>query len=164
MGKIIIEFDSAEEERSMQRYNRWFATQDKQGESPYQIRQEMRQAMEEDFGVFRHGDQMLSGFEKLDKLRVRLQNAYLPDRSKIFNTTLVEMLELDNLMEAAYATAACANHRTESRGAHSRVDFPDRNDKDWFKHSVYFAEGRLTERAVNMSPTSIKPFELADRE
>lgn len=156
------DYDSAEQERCMQRYNRWYAT--KQGESPYDIRHEMRQCMEEDFGVFRNAEQMGAGFAKLDKLRERLGSAYLPDHSKVFNTTLVEMLELENLMEAAYATAACANHRTESRGAHSRVDFPDRNDKEWFKHSVYFADGRLTGRAVNMSPTSIDPFELAERE
>lgn len=158
------EHDSAEEERCMQRYNRWFSTKNNQGESPYEIRHEMRQAMEEDFGVFRHADKMQSGFDKLDKLRTRLQSAYLPDHSKVFNTTFIEMLELENLMEAAYATAACANHRTESRGAHSRVDYPDRNDKDWFKHSVYFSDGRIAGRSVNMSPTSIKPFELAERE
>lgn len=172
-GKFLLEqldqmaqqdFDETEKERCLQRYNRWFATSKEGGEDPYAIRHEMRRAMEEDFGVFRNQEQMEKGFKKLDELRSRLQRAYLPDHSKIFNTTLVEMLELENLMETAYATAACANHRKESRGAHSRVDFPERNDKDWFKHSVYFSDGRLATRDVNMKPKSIAPFELAERD
>ena len=163
-GMSYQAIDSANLDRALSRYNRWRATPVGEGENPFEIRHEMRQAMEEDFGVFRQHDQMADGFKKLDALRKRLGTAYLPDHSKVFNLTLVEMLELENLMEVAYATAACANNRTESRGAHARVDFPDRDDENWLKHSIYFIDGRLADRPVNMSPKDIEPFELAKRD
>ena len=68
------------------------------------------------------------GWQELKEIRERLKHARLDDKSSDFNTQRIECLELDNLMETAYATAVAANFRTESRGAHSREDFPDRDD------------------------------------
>jgi succinate dehydrogenase / fumarate reductase flavoprotein subunit len=76
----------------------------------------------------------------------------------------MEALELDNLMATALATAHLANARTESRGAHARFDFPERNDQQWLKHSVYYADGRIAFRPINMKPLEVKPIELRDRE
>ena len=71
-----------------------------------------------------------------------------------------ECLELDNLMEVALLTARSAMNRTESRGAHSRYDFPERDDKNWHKHSITFDDGRYANRSVNMKPTKVKSIPL----
>ena len=94
----------------------------------------------------------------------RLQKAKLHDTSKVFNTTQFEMFELDNMMATALATARSSFHRTESRGAHSRIDFPDRDDKHWLHHTVYFDDKRFTKREVNMQPKDIEPFPVKERE
>src|SRR3990167_650436 len=96
----------------------------------------------------------------LQSLRERLQKAKLADNSTAFNTTRIEMFELDNMMETAIATATLANNRTESRGAHARYDFTERDDKKWLKHSIYFSNGELDYRPVNMQPKSVPPIPL----
>ena len=78
----------------------------------------------------------------------------------VFNTERIGALELDNLMATAYATAVSALSRTESRGAHSREDYPDRDDQHWIKHTLYLADGdKIDYRPVNMLPRWVKPFE-----
>lgn len=147
---------------SLERYHRW--ENSKEGESVAVIRDEMQRVMQEDFGVFRTGEVMTSGLHRLEALRKRLANAYLDDKSKIFNTARIEALELDNLMATACATAQSALTRTESRGAHSREDYPERDDKNWIKHTLYFAEGDVIDfRPVNVSPKYIAPFEPKER-
>lgn len=147
---------------SMQRYERWELS--KEGESPALICQEMQRVMQEDFGVFRTGEVMTSGLKRLQALRERLAHAHLGDKNQIFNTERVTALELDNLMATAYATAQSALARTESRGAHSREDFPDRNDKDWIKHTLYSEEGEVIDfRPVNTTPKYVQPFEPKER-
>jgi len=107
---------------------------------------------------------MEQGLKRLDALRESLAGAYLDDKSKIFNTERIAALELDNLMATAYATAKSALARTESRGAHSREDFPNRDDKNWIKHTLYFAaEDSIDFRPVNMQPNSVPPFEPKER-
>ncbi|AKQ33352.1 succinate dehydrogenase flavoprotein subunit [Candidatus Coxiella mudrowiae] len=127
-------------------------------ENPVTIRQEMAKAMSEDFGVFRDEKQMEQGLKRLEKLQERLQRAKLMDTSRRFNNARVEALELDNLIEVACATAVCAKQRTESRGAHSRYDYKERDDVNWLKHTVYFQDGRIDYRPVNMKPKEMEPF------
>lgn len=147
---------------AMVRYERW--ENSTQGESIASIRDDMQRVMQEDFGVFRTGEVMKEGLNRLEVLRERLKHAYLPDKSKIFNTDRIQALELDNLMATACATARAALERTESRGAHSREDFPERDDKNWIKHTLYFEEGeRMDTRPVNTSPKYIEPFEPKER-
>ena len=88
----------------------------------------------------------------------------MADHSRAFNTTRIEMFELDNMMETALATAVLANNRTESRGAHARYDYTERDDKHWLKHSVYFADGETDFRPVNMKPKNVPPVPLKLRE
>jgi succinate dehydrogenase / fumarate reductase flavoprotein subunit len=119
----------------------------------------MQKTMQRDFGVFRNGPVMAEGLKTLTELQERLENAYLPDKSHQFNTLRIEALELDNCMEVAKATAEMANFRTESRGAHSREDFPEIDNQNWVKHTLYFKEGdRKATREVNFKPKSIEPF------
>lgn len=147
---------------AMDRYNRW--QESSSGESPAVIRDEMQRAMQEDFGVFRTGDVMEKGLERLSALRERLNHAYLSDKSQVFNTERIGALELDNLMATACATAKSALARTESRGAHSREDFPKRDDANWIKHTLYVPDGeKIDFRPVNKSPHHVEPFEPKER-
>ena len=144
-------------EAAMVRTNRWNSTQ--KGEDPVQIRKDLQNCMQMNFSVFREGDAMESGLQELKEIRERLKNARLDDNSAEFNTQRVECLELDNLMETAYSTAVAANFREESRGAHSRADFPDRDDENWLVHSVYRpADDSMVKREVNMSPKTREAF------
>ena len=144
-------------EQSLSRLQRWNRTQ--KGEDPVQIRKDLQQCMQNNFSVFREGDAMAQGLSELKSIRERLQSARLDDTSSEFNTQRIECLELDNLMETAYATAVSAHYRTESRGAHSRFDFPERDDESWLCHSLYDPETEtMTRREVNMSPTTREAF------
>jgi succinate dehydrogenase / fumarate reductase flavoprotein subunit len=144
------------------RYYRW---QDSKGaENPVAIREDMQRVMQEDFGVFRTGDIMENGLKRLHVLRERLAHATLSDKSGVFNTDRVSVLELDNLMATACATAQSAIARTESRGAHSREDYPNRDDKKWIKHTLYFEKNDTIDyRPVNVSPKDVPPFEPKER-
>lgn len=127
-------------------------------ENPVRIRQELTKVMSEDFGVFRDEKQMEQGLKRLEKLQERLQRVKLMDTSWRFNNSRVEALELDNLIKVASATAISAKQRTESRGAHSRYDYKERDDVNWLKHTVYFQNGRIEYRPVNMKPQGMEPF------
>ncbi|HHJ80553.1 MAG TPA: succinate dehydrogenase flavoprotein subunit, partial [Candidatus Tenderia electrophaga] len=99
------------------------------------------------------------GVEKVIALETRLKDARLQDHSKVFNTARVEALELENLMDIALATVCSAHARQESRGAHSRIDYPDRDDERWLKHSLFFKEGRkLDYKPVRMKPLTVDSF------
>ncbi|MDX2322455.1 MAG: FAD-binding protein, partial [Moritella sp.] len=136
---------------AMSRFNRWESGDGT--ECPNQIRKDLQQCMQNNFSVFREGDAMAEGLAELKVLRERLKNAKLDDKSSEFNTNRIECLELDNLMETAFCTAVAANFRTESRGAHSRFDFPDRDDENWLCHSIYQPETEsMCKRDVNMAP------------
>lgn len=134
------------------------------GENVAALRTEMQEAMSDDFGVFREEESMVNGLKKIKALDERVKNIHIKDKTKPFNTERIEALELQNLMDVAKSTAVLAQNRKESRGAHSRPDYPKRNDEEWFKHSVYFAENdRIAYRAVNMSPKEVEPFPLKER-
>ncbi|HEY0963887.1 MAG TPA: succinate dehydrogenase flavoprotein subunit [Pseudomonadales bacterium] len=130
------------------------------GEKVPVLRKELQNIMQNHFGVFRSGAYMRDGIEKLRVLRERIANVALSDKSLAFNTARIEALELENLFEVAEATAIAAEARTESRGAHAREDFPDRDDTNWLCHSIYFpGEKRLGKRAVNFAPKTVPVFE-----
>jgi len=149
-------------EAAMSRYNRWMTQKD--GESVPEIRAEMQKVMQQDFGVFRTGEFMEEGVEKLKALSERLKHAAIHDHSKVFNTTLIEAMEAENLMVTALASAVSALHRTESRGAHSREDYPKRDDANWLVHTTYQLDGhKMATREVNRKPKLVEPFEPKER-
>ena len=130
------------------------------GENVADLRSELQTIMQNYFGVFRTGEFMRDGIEKLKDLRGRIANVNLLDKSNAFNTARIEALELENLFEVAEATAIAAEARTESRGAHARDDFQERDDENWLCHSLYFPENKsVTKRAVNFTPKTVPTFE-----
>lgn len=143
---------------ALQRLQRWQNSTDA-SEDPVQLKKDLQSCMQRNFSVFREGKAMAEGLDELKQIRERLKNAKLGDQSKAFNTHLIECLELDNLMETAYATAVAANFRQESRGAHSRFDYPERDDENWLCHSLYSPETEtMGRREVNMSPKKREAF------
>ncbi|MFT4746966.1 MAG: succinate dehydrogenase / fumarate reductase flavoprotein subunit [Congregibacter sp.] len=164
LGKAIDGIDAREAsnddvDAAMVRFNRWENSAVGKGEDPVQIKKDLQQCMQLNFSVFREGESMATGLKELNDIRERLDNASLNDKSNDFNTMRIECLELDNLMETAYTTAVASNFRTESRGAHSRFDFPDRDDKNWLCHSVYLPETKsMIKREVNMTPKLREAF------
>lgn len=163
LGKYLAESEKLNDasesdlEASLARTNRWESSTS--GEDPVQIRKDLQQCMQLNFSVFREGEAMAEGMKELTEIRERLQNAHLSDKSSDFNTQRIECLELDNLMETAFCSAKAANFRTESRGAHARQDFTERDDENWLCHSIYSPNTEdMTKRSVNMSPVHREAF------
>ena len=149
-------------DQAMNRLNRLNAS--KEGESVAALRKELQTVMQNYFGVFRTGEFMRKGVQSLAELRPRIENLHLSDKSHAFNTARYEALELQNLLEVAESTAISAEQRTESRGAHAREDFPDRDDDNWLCHSLYFPAGkRVEKRAVNFQPKTVDTFQPKKR-
>ena len=103
---------------------------------------------------------MQEGIKELEELRERIGKAHLQDKSQAFNTARLEALELDNLLEIAEATAVSAEGRKESRGAHARDDYQERDDENWLAHSIYDPKDKsLSKRNVNFEPKTMECFE-----
>jgi len=130
------------------------------GESVAELGNELRRTMQAHCGIFRFPDDLARGIEKVKQLAARGQRLSIQDKSKVFNTARVEALELDNLIEAAMATIVSAEARKESRGAQARADFPERDDKNWMKHTLWYKEGnRLAYKPVHLKPMTVETFE-----
>ena len=144
-------------EPAMQRLARW--NQQGSGESIAGLRAELARIMEEHCSVFRNEDVLREGLEKVIALRERLQNAFIDDHSKVFNTARIEAMELENLVDIGLATVSSALERRESRGAHSRIDYPDRDDQRWLKHSLFsLDELKMDFKPVRMKPLTVDSF------
>ncbi|WP_275099346.1 succinate dehydrogenase flavoprotein subunit [Sedimenticola hydrogenitrophicus] len=144
-------------DQAVARLTRW--EQSGEGISVRELRDEFRKVMEDHAGVFRTDEIMAEGVEKVKALREKLKDVRLGDQSKVFNTARIEALELENLIDIGMAIVLSALERKESRGAHSRPDYTERDDVNWLKHSVYFKEGdRLDYKPVQTKPLTVETF------
>ncbi|WP_292980428.1 succinate dehydrogenase flavoprotein subunit [Nitrosomonas sp.] len=131
----------------------------KNGENVAATSDALRKTMQTHCGVFRFPDMLKEGVEKIGEVAERVKHTEIRDKSRVFNTARVEALELDNLMEVAMATMIAAEARHESRGAHTRDDFPERDDQKWLKHSLFFSKDkRLDYKPVRLKPLTVESF------
>ena len=134
------------------------------GENVTEVGAQMRKTMQTHCGVFRFPDLLATGVGEIDAVADRAKNIVVKDKSQVFNTARIEALELDNLVEVAVATMHAANNRTESRGAHAREDFSERDDTNWLKHSLFYKENnRLDYKDVRLKPLTVESFEPKKR-
>lgn len=124
------------------------------------IIEEMQTIMMEKVGIYRQGAQMQSAVDQIQELLARYEQVRVQDTGRAFNTDLLELIELRNLLDLSMLTAAAALNRQESRGAHSREDFPKRDDDNWLKHSLAYLDAdtvRIEYKAVDTSIWEPKP-------
>ncbi|WP_059758703.1 FAD-binding protein, partial [Thiobacillus denitrificans] len=148
-------------EASLARLARW---EQPGSERVAAITYDLRRMMQAHAGVFRTDAVLREGLEKLNALEARLAHAGLQDTSRVFNTARIEALELENLMGVARATLVSAIHRTESRGAHTREDFPARDDEHWLKHTLYSRAGdQVDAKPVRLKPLTVESIKPKER-
>ncbi len=133
-----------------------------EGEPPARLREELQDTMMDYVGVFREEAGMRTAVEKVRELQERYAGIVVADKGRRFNTDLLEAWELRNLLDLAEVTAVSALNRTESRGAHSREDYPNRDDAEWLKHTLIERE-ESGELRISYKPVTITKFQPKER-
>lgn len=163
-GNHIVDFVKANKEhkplpadaadRALERLAKLDATTS--GEYAQDIANDIRKTMQTHAGVFRTSELLAEGVQQIQEIAKRVDHVHLKDKSKVFNTARMEALEVANLIEVAKATMVAAEARKESRGAHAQRDYPERDDVNWLRHSLWYSEGnRLDYKPVQMKPLTV---------
>ncbi|AKJ68523.1 succinate dehydrogenase flavoprotein subunit [Pandoraea thiooxydans] len=127
------------------------------GEYAQDVANDIRKTMQTHAGVFRTSELLAEGVQQIKDVAERVQHIHLKDKSKVFNTARMEALEVANLIEVAKATMIAAEARKESRGAHAHRDYPDRDDENWLRHSLWYSDdNRLEYKPVQMKPLTVE--------
>jgi succinate dehydrogenase / fumarate reductase flavoprotein subunit len=166
-GSPIRQANGQSQERALQRFDK--LRNSKGGSKPGEVRPRMQDVMQEGFSVFRREDTLKDGLDKLNALREPLNNVTVDNNSMLWNVGLLSALELANLAEQAVVIAHSACARTESRGAHAREDYQQRDDRNWLKHTVAWKDENwnvtFAHRPVRLDTLSndVRSFPPAER-
>jgi succinate dehydrogenase / fumarate reductase, flavoprotein subunit len=125
-----------------------------------ELRRRMQKTMQENCAVFRSGEVLSEGHDKIHEVWRGTEDIHVTDRSLIWNSDLIETLEYDNLILQAVTTMDSAANRSESRGAHAREDFPQRDDQNWMKHTLAFVDERT--HSVKIDYRAVHAFTLTN--
>jgi succinate dehydrogenase / fumarate reductase flavoprotein subunit len=125
------------------------------------LREELGQTLGMNVGIFREASKITKGIEDIENLIDRFQHVRVSDTGDVYNTNLLQVLELRNMLDLASTVAVGALAREESRGSHTRTDFPTRDDEKWHKHSIYTLEGGHPK--LGFKPVTMGRYELQER-
>lgn len=128
------------------------------------VRMQMQKAMQKYAAVFRTHDMMQEGVNQLEEINKLMKEVYVTDKGLVWNSDLIETLELQNLMTQARQTVLSGLMRTESRGAHARDDYPDRNDEEWVKHTLSYHVQETDQIALGYRPVHLNTLDASEME
>ena len=128
-----------------------------------EIRKDLQEAMMVKCGIYRNGKDLEEMQSIINDLKERFKNISIQDKGSVFNTDLIEAIELGNLIDISEAITASALNRTESRGSHAREDYPDRNDKNWLKHTLIWKSSDGEKNKIKYKPVKITRFQPMER-